>query len=149
LFGAWLLIQVVLQVVEVYRLEARSVELSSQIEQVYRQTFPDGRVVNPRVQMEQHLRAVQGGNGDGAGQALLSRLLAKAAPALAGDGLRLRTLRLRDGALEVELNTADIESLENLRTSLEESGSLKVEIRSAAAREGRVAGRLVIREGAV
>lgn len=149
LFGAWLLIQVVLQVVEVYRLEARSDELSSQIEQVYRQTFPDGRVVNPRVQMEQHLRALRGGNGNGAGQALLSRLLARAAPALAGDGLRVRTLRLRDGALEVELNTTDIESLESLRTSLEEGGSLEVEIRSATAREGRVAGRLVIREGAV
>lgn len=148
LLAVWLLAQVALQVVEVQRLEVERDKLRSKIEAVYRETFPEGRVVNPRVQMEQHLSKIRGDQDDAVERGLLSRLLAEAAPALAGDGLRLRSLRLRNEALEIELDTADIEALEGLRTALEEGGNLEVEIRSASAREGRVAGRLVIRAGA-
>lgn len=146
--GVWLLAQVVLQVVEVRQLEAERDELRNQIEQVYRDTFPEGRVVNPRVQMEQHLRHISADSGEDQQPGLLTRLLAKAAPALANDRFSLRSLRLRGGALEVELDTADIESLEKLRAALVKDSGLEVEIRSASAREGRVAGRLVIRQGA-
>lgn len=148
LLGIWLLAQVVLQIVEVNQLAAEREELRNEIESVYRDTFPDGRVVNPRVQMQQHLRSIQGSGEQDNDEALLSRLLVQAAPALASDRLHLRSLRLRDGALEVELNTADIESLEMLRAALEDDSDLAVEIRSASAREGRVAGRLVIRQEA-
>ncbi len=145
LLALWLLGQGVLQWLEVQRLEAEAEQLTGEIEQVYRDTFPEGRVVNPRTQMEHHLRNLRGDDsGEHAGQ--LSRLLGKAAPALAGEGLRVRTLRLRDRSLEVELDTVDIETLESLRAALEGEAGLEVEIRSASARDGRVDGRLVIRE---
>ncbi|ABM63151.1 type II secretion system protein GspL [Halorhodospira halophila] len=145
LLAVWLLGQGALQWLEVQRLEREAEQLTAEIEQVYRETFPEGRVVNPRVQMEHHLRTIRGDRG-GEGGGHLARLLGKAAPALAGDGLRVRTLRLRDGSLEVELDTVDIETLEGLRRALEGDAGLAVEIRSASAREGRVDGRLVIRE---
>ena len=146
LLAVWLLGQGALQWLEVQRLESEAERLTAEIEQAYRDTFPDGRVVNPRVQMEHHLRAVRGDQAGGEGSGQLARLLGPAAPVLAGEGLRVRTLRLRDNSLEVELDTVDIETLEELRTGLEREAGLAVEIRSASARDGRVDGRLVIRE---
>ncbi|MBK1734190.1 type II secretion system protein GspL [Halorhodospira abdelmalekii] len=145
LLAAWLLVQGVLLIVEVQRLEAEQEALREEIAAVYQGVFPDGRIVNPRVQMEQYLRTIQRSAREDEGRPL-TWLLAAAAPALAAEGLDLRNLRLQDQALEVDLDTADIESLEQLRAALESRDGLQVEIRSATAREGRVAGRLVIRE---
>ena len=146
LLALWLLGQGVLQGLEVQRLDGEAQRLATEIEQVYRETFPEGRVVNPRAQMEHHLRAIRGDEAGAERGGQLARLLAQAAPALSGEGLRVRTLRLRDDQLEVELDTADIETLEAVRSTLESEASLAVEVRSASARDGRVDGRLVIRE---
>ena len=146
LLAVWVAAQFSLQVAEMYRLEGESERLRAEIEQVYRDTFPEGRVVNPMVQMRQHLNAARGGTEADGGGPRLTGVLAGAAPALAGDELHLRSLRLRDGALEVELETRDIESLERVRAAIEESGALEVDVRSASARDGRVEGRLIIRE---
>ncbi len=146
LLGVWLLAQLTLQVVELQRLEAEHGRLNEEIESVYRETFPEGRIVNPRAQMENHLRNLQGDNGAASPDGALSTLLGGAAPALATDGVELRALRLRDGALTVELEAGDIESIEQLRATIEASEELAVEIRSASAQGERVDGRLVIRE---
>lgn len=145
LLGVWLLAQLTLEAVEMQRLGAEREALYDEIEAVYRETFPEGRVVNPRVQMERHLEALR---GDDDGGSALATLLAGAGPELARDSIHLRALRYRDRALEVELDAIDIDTLESVRAAIESEGRLAVEIRSASSRDGRVEGRLSISEGA-
>lgn len=130
---------------DTHRLAAERDELRAGIEQVYRDAFPDSRVVNPRVQMERRLAAARGEERDGGGP--LAELLAGAAPALDDDAIYLRSLRLRDGVLEVDLDAVDIEAIDDLRGAIESDSNLSVEVRSASARGDRADGRLSIRRG--
>ena len=62
--------------------------------------------------------------------------------------MSLRALRLRDGALEIDLTAGSLESLERARATIADAEGLEAEIRSAASRDDRVEGRLVVREAA-
>ena len=138
-----------LQVAELHRLQAEREHLREEIESVYRETFPEGRIVRPRAQMANHLERIRDHDRGGeAGAASLARLLGSSAPTLAADGLSLRALRLRDGALEIDLTAGSIESLERARATIADAEGLEAEIRSAASRDDRVEGRLVVREAA-
>lgn len=127
-----------------YRLKGEDETLYRQIEQVYRDTFPDARnVSNPKVQMERALAAM-GGNGAGGG--FLS-LLATAAPVLMAEkGVELRSLRYQQGAMDFDVTLGDLAVLDRLKQSLAGKG-LEVTIQSASSEGGKVEGRLQIREG--
>ncbi|NIV31568.1 MAG: hypothetical protein GWN58_19400, partial [Anaerolineae bacterium] len=118
-----------------FSLSAREEQLYAAIEQVYRDAFPEARnVVNPRVQMERQLTALQGGGGSGA----FVSLLAASGPVLGGvEGLELRNLRYRQDELELELELKDLPSLDRLREALEQQ-SLAVDIRGATTGENKV-----------
>ena len=59
--------------------------------------------------------------------------------------MRLQNLRYRQGELELELELADLPTLDSLKASLQQRG-LEVEIRNASSRDNRVEGRVAIRE---
>lgn len=129
-------------------LKAESAALAQQIEQVYTQTFPGGRVVNPRVQMEQQLkllRAQQGG-GDSDFLGLLVRL---GGAFSATPGIELTGASYREGRLDLELTASDIQTLEKLKQQLGGQGGLEVEIQSATTgADQRVQGRLRVQGAA-
>ncbi|MDZ7662392.1 type II secretion system protein GspL [Thiohalophilus sp.] len=144
LLVVWLLAQYSVQFAQTQRLQAERDQRQTAIETIYRDTFPDSRVVNPQVQMRQHLAALESTQDDD-NNPRLSNLLALAGPALAGDDTQLRSLRLRDGRLEVDLSAPSIESLERIREKLAAYEGLVVELRSASTRGKRADGRLLIR----
>lgn len=125
------------------QLQREDAQLAQQIEQLYRQTFPDARkVVNPRVQMEQRLRALKQG---ARGQELI-RLLSAAGAALRQQaGVEFRALHYHSGELEFVLYTPDLQALDKLKQDLLATGALAVEITSANSTGNRVEGRMQIR----
>lgn len=119
--------------------------LSQRIEAVYRETFPKAqRVVSPRVQMEQQLRQLQGGQAGAAAQANVLQTLAKISTPLAQTaGLVLKRLEYRAQVLELNLELASLQALEQLKIQLQQVG-MAVEIQSASSLNNRVETRLTI-----
>jgi general secretion pathway protein L len=142
---AVLLLQFGVQIREYYRLRTHSSLLSVQIQQVFRQTFPDARrIVNPRAQMEHHLQSLQR-SGDAGSSGLLALMDRAGASLLAAGDFTLKGLRYREGELDLDFEIRDLRELDNLKDGLAGQG-LTVDIRTATARGDRVQARLQIRE---
>ncbi|QKT03018.1 hypothetical protein HUS23_03940 [Ectothiorhodospiraceae bacterium 2226] len=126
------------------RLAQESAMLSERIHAVFNEALPGQRVVDARRQMERALADVgQGAGSAGAGDFHL--LIGGSAPLLSeAQGLKLNNLRYRPGQLEVDLEVADLQTLDGLKRGLGEHG-WDVDIHSASARAGAVEGRLQIR----
>ncbi len=146
LAALWLTLHLGLLAWDNVRMERQVSDLRAQIEQIYRDTFPDARkVVNPRVQMTRRLeRLKQGGERGGDFIALLGRV----APLIVEAGAEVRSVRYKNGTLDVELSVRGLEDLDRLKQRLEQRAGVVAEIQSAAARDGKVQGRLQIEERA-
>ena len=143
MLGAWMLLQGGMAIGNYFSLSARDEQLYTEIEQVYRETFPDARqVVNPRVQMERKLAELQGGGRGGT----FTVLLAASGPVLDKiEGLQLRNLRYKQDELELELELKDVASLDRLKAALQQQ-QLAVDIRGASTRDNKVESRIALRE---
>jgi len=135
--------------VDYFRLKGEDARLSDQVEQVYRDAFPDARnVVNPRLQMEQKLKAMQQG-GAGAGEAGFLPMLGKLAETVAKvRGANLQRVDFREGRLDLELTVSGLPDLERIKQGVEVGGRLSVQIVSAGKREGHTEARLRITRSA-
>ncbi len=139
--GLWWLLQAGMFVVEYNHLSTQSSELKEQIETVYREAFPKSRnIVNPKVQMQRGLEKLRGGSGQNDG--LLALLTQAGAVLKDTSGASLRTLRFKNGKLDVDVNMPDLQSLDKLKQRLSDEAKLKVEIVSASSRDGKVESRL-------
>ena len=128
-------------------LKAEAAALGAQIEQVYKQAFPGGRVVNPRVQMEQQLKLLRAQQGGG-GSDFLGLLAQLGGVFAATPGIELVGASYRDGRLDLELTASDIQTLEKLKQQISSQGGLTVDIQSATTgADQRIQGRLRV-EGA-
>lgn len=141
---AWVVIQFVGLGWNVQTLRAEQAALEERMVEVYQQTFPGGRIVDPRRQMETALRGLSSGP-DGSGSDLQA-LLTRAAPALANEeGLSIQGLRYQAGRLDLDLHLADLQGLDRLKQQLEQEAGWSVDIQSASARDDRVESRILIR----
>lgn len=123
-------------------LKAEAAALGEQIGQVYTQAFPGGRVVNPRVQMEQQLKQLRAAQGSG-GDDFLGLIAQLGGAVAATPGIELTGANFRDGRLDVELTATDIQTLEKLKQQLGSQSGLSVDIQSATTgTDQRVQGRL-------
>ena len=124
------------------RLKVESAELTAQIERVYKSAFPEGRVVNPRVQMEQQLNMLRQQQGAGGNDFL--GLIAQMGTVLSSTaGIELVGINFRDGRADLELTAGDVQTLDRLKQQLIEQGGLSVDIQSATTGANqRVQGRL-------
>ncbi len=129
-------------------LKAESATLAAQIEQVYKQAMPGGRMVNPRVQMEQQLNMLR--RQQGAGSTDFMGLVGQMGGVIAATpGVELVGASFRDGRLDLELTANDVQTLDRLKQQLTEQGGLSVEIQSATTGANqRVQGRLRIQGAA-
>jgi general secretion pathway protein L len=141
----FMVFQVGLQVRDYFQLRNYNQLLSAQIEQVYRQAFPDAdRIVNPRAQMEHRLQSLRG-TGEGEHNGFLA-LLGQAGPLLvAAENFHLRGLRYRENDLDLDFEIKDLRGLETLKDGLTAQG-LAVDIRTATTRGDRVQARLQVKE---
>ncbi|ALP54308.1 hypothetical protein Tel_14785 [Candidatus Tenderia electrophaga] len=148
LLAGFIVVQFAAGVVERQQLEAQQQALDAEIEQIYRQAFPEARkVVNARVQMERALASLRGGgSAEGGG---FAELLAQAGRQFnAAAGLALQRLSYKGGQLDVALLIGDLQQLDQLKQRLVDEAGLEVEIQSASARDNLVEARLKIKEGA-
>jgi general secretion pathway protein L len=133
------------QIIEHQRLSSEQARLTAEIDKLYRATFPqDKRLIQPRKQMEDHLKRLAGSGGSG-----FLEILAAAAPSFrAAPGFELGKLRAQPGEVEIEFTLADLQGLDKLKGELsqgERGKLLNVEIVNATSREGKVEARIKIR----
>ncbi len=125
-------------------LEKQHQALNQQIEQLFRKSLPKSKkMVNPKAQMSQKLKALQSNNGNNSSFLKLVKLTGKAINDQSPS--RIEGLNFRQGELNVQLTIKDLQMLEQLKKALEKS-QLTVNIRSANAQKGRVKAHLKIGE---
>jgi len=126
-------------------LAAQKVALNNEIEQIYRQAFPEAhKVVNAKVQMERALSSLRGGGA--VSDSGFAELLAQVGRQFSNTpGLNLQRLSYKGGQLDVSLLISDLQQLDQLKQRLVDQAGLKVEIQSASARDNLVEARLRIK----
>lgn len=141
----WFVMELGMGMAENAKLRAQDDALHEQIVQIYKDTFPDARKVpNPKVQMEQQLtRLREGGAGDE--HTFLELLIAAGPPFRNAAGVELRSVRFKNGTLDVELEAPSLQALDKLKQQLANQAKMEVEIQSAASKDNKVQGRLQIK----
>ena len=132
-----------------YQLSREQVRLAADIEAAYRETFPQARrIVNPRAQMEQKLKALQHLAGGG-GRTPFLRLLGDVGRVLKKTGgIRIEGATFRDGRLDLQLVADNVQILDRLKQSLASEAKLAAEIQSATTgKDGKVSSRVRIEGG--
>jgi general secretion pathway protein L len=146
LAAVFVLLHLSLSAVDLIRDKRRVEELRAEVEQVYLATFPnEKRVPNPRAQMEQHLRELRGEKGSGGSTGFLGLVGSAANTFKNTPGLELRSLRYKDGKLDVDFTVRDLQVLDQLKQSLTQQAAVDVDIQSANARADVVEGRMQLR----
>ncbi|HFD80152.1 MAG TPA: type II secretion system protein GspL [Gammaproteobacteria bacterium] len=131
--------------IDYYRLTQQQQALKAEIEALYRKTFPNARrIVNPRAQMEQKLKALQRRAGRGGGD-FMTLLAETAAVVRATRGITVRGASYRDGRIDLDLQADNLQVLDKLKQALTGSGNLRAEIQSASTEaDKKVTGRMRI-----
>ncbi|MCU7914749.1 MAG: type II secretion system protein GspL [Candidatus Thiodiazotropha sp. (ex Gloverina cf. vestifex)] len=137
LAGIALLLTLVMNVTNYYSYKQQSAELDTRIRQVFQQAFPNiKRVVDPKVQMEQQLKAMRSGQRGGAAQ-FASLFIPAASVIQSSPNTRLESVSFRDGQLDLQLTIKELQALANLKKTIEQK-ALSVEIRAANASGNQV-----------
>ncbi|AHE99799.1 type II secretion system protein GspL [Thioalkalivibrio paradoxus] len=131
--------------IEVYQLEHEVRHIDQAIAELFEETLPGTRMVDPPAQFRQALEA---GATAPAGAGPVAERLAAAAPLLIAAGGEMRQLRADADRLEVELDLESIAALDQLRTQLREGLGTGVRILAAESGEEGVRARLQIGGGA-
>ncbi len=133
LLAAQLVVVCVYYGIQYYRLGKEQTMLSAKTEEVFRAALPDVRkMVNPRAQMEQRLKALQGSGGST--EFAFLAMVEQAGPALRGtNGVEVQGANYRDGQLDLELTVDNLQLLDQLKQSLSNNTGLVADIQSATA----------------
>jgi len=138
-------LQAIQQVIDYQQLKNKRAEFETQIEEIYRQTFPSARrIVNPRVQMEQQLKALRSQHGgainDGNFLLLFNQI---SIPLSQAKGLNIQRIDYKSGQFDIHLEVADWQAWEYLKRKLE-ALNLSVEKQSATSNNNVVQSHLRI-----
>lgn len=143
LLAVWAALQFAIAFYDYRDLRAEEARLRNEIAQIYLQTFPEAkRVVDARLQMEQHLNALRGGGGEVSG---FMKLLAAVATGLGG--IDVDHLSYKEGEINLALTVSDLQALDQLKNRLGSETHMTVEIQSATTRNDRVEARIQVRRG--
>lgn len=146
LLAVWVVLQFGVKIFQHHELQRQEQQLREEISRIYLQTFPEAkRVVNARLQMQQHLDELRGGTGS-VGE-FLTLLDQVSGPTSELGGVEIDRLSYKQGELNVALMISDLQRLEQLKDRLSGDGRLSVEIQSATARNDRVEAHLQIKRG--
>ena len=140
----WFVLEWGMMVYEGVRLEGEEERLKAQVETLYKQAFPDARkVIRPKIQMERKLQELRGGGGAKGG--FLNLLSSTGVALQQHKNITLKSIRYKNGVLDVELQTPSLQMIDQLKQQLTQDRGLDVEIQSAQQRDNLVEGRLNIK----
>lgn len=136
--GGWVLLNTLATGIEYWQLSQQRDKLRQQISQVYLDTFPDARrVVNARVQMEQHLRELRDQQRAAGGPTM--SLLAALSEVMTGEGgYKLQQLRVESQQLEINLQVPSLTALEQFKQHLGGQRGVKLDVISVTPRQSEV-----------
>jgi len=117
----------------------------AKIEKIYKKAFPQSRkIVNPRVQMEQKLKALKSNSGNSNNGLIF--LLAESFGTLSHDkkSITLQSLTFRNNRMDIGLDSTNLQAIENLNKNLNNNTKIKSEIISSSSEKDKVKGNLRI-----
>jgi len=136
LVGLAVLLQLGGLLLERWQLSAERSRLRAEQVRIYRQAVPDAvRVVNPRVQLQNRLTELAGGDGAEGFLWLLQQTgeILQRIP-----DLQLEGLRFQGAQLDLQLEGSDLTRFDELRQRLEEHPRLRAEVRTTRREDGAV-----------
>ena len=142
LVGLAVLLQLGGLLLERWQLSAERARLRAEQVRIYRQVVPDAvRVVNPRVQLQNRLTELAGGDGAEGFLWLLQQTgeILQRIP-----DLQLEGLRFQGAQLDLQLEGSDLTRFDELRQRLDEHPRLRAEVRTTR-REDRAVSRVSVR----
>lgn len=144
LAGLWLLLQVGVFAYEGWRLRQEFASLGVEMERVYKAAVPGStRIVNPKVQLDAHLRELR---PNSAGGGTFLDLLERGGQSLVRyPAITLRGFSYRDGQLDLSLQGGDPATLDQLRQQLNQQPGLQTEMRTTQ-REGQVESKITLKK---
>ena len=143
LAGLWLLLGVINQGIEYAQLHTQQQQLQQQMTSLYRQLFPEEkRVINPRVQLKQHLDTLQ---QTPLSNSFLSQLASLAPLLHETSGLELQQLQFDSSKQEfrLQISARDFQTLEQFRQQA--STIFETETTNMQNQDGKVRGMLMVR----
>jgi len=142
LAAAWLLMFAGINLVELRGLKEKNAEIVSQIESIYKKSFPGSkRIVNPRVQMEQKLNELRGGGGP-QGSQFLALLTESVSVISSQKDIEAQSVDFRNNRMDIGLTGTNLQSVETLNKQLNNNTRLTAEITSATSEKNIVKGRI-------
>ena len=142
----WVVLQLAMNISENVSLSRQNDELRAQVNRTYKEAFPEAKnVVNPKVQMQRKLAELQGGSKSGVGAGFLVLVATTGSALKATPGVNLRSVRYKNGELDVEIDVPSLQTLDQVKQLLGSQRGLAVELQSAASKDSKVEGRLHIK----
>lgn len=126
-----------------HRANTQNRELRSRIEQIFSQSMPGERPVNPRRQMQERLQQIHGASGGP--QHFLRALRSLALAATAQPGIHVDAMSFRDGTLDLKLTAPGVGDLAQLAQRISKDG-MSAELQSSNPVAKGIEGRMQIRE---
>jgi general secretion pathway protein L len=145
LFLAFVVISFGLKFGEYFLLEQKIKATDLAIEDTFRQAFPDiKRIINPRVQMEQRIKALRSGGSDNPD--FLKLLAAFSNAYQHQDKIQLGDIQYRNHYLTIAVNASSLQILEALKQRISNQQGVSAEISSANNTASGVEAQLKIQE---
>ena len=132
--------------VEVVRLNSLDKRLKQQIESVFKQAFPEVRnIVNPRVQMEQRLTALNAQNDNKQRSQFLKLLHDSATVIKDHEGTDIMNIQFRQTKLTLDIHVPTIQILEKIKAGIQDK-QVNVQVQTARNVDKRIEARISIEE---
>lgn len=143
LAAIWLVLSLSLSAFQYGQLKEENKITQAKIEKIYKSAFPQSRkIINPRVQMAQKLKALKnsaGGNNNG-----LLFLLTESFGTVGSykNNITLQSLTFRNNRMDIGLDSNNLQAIENLNKNLNNNINIKAEITSSSSEKDKVKGNI-------
>ncbi len=146
IFGLWLAAGFTHKIIEWQKLQQQLGHLRTQTEKVFRQSHPGiKRIVNPRAQMEQELKALKG-NRENSGDDFLAMLTRSGKVIGQQANLSLDNLSYRNNQLNFNITAKSLSQLDSLKQKLQKETGLITELRSADSSQDQASGQIRLKK---
>ena len=128
-----------LDLYENYVLYKKNNQIDREIVQIFQRTFPDvKRIINPRLQMEQQIKALRAGTVDAGQFQMLLSSVARVMPLVRAT---LEEITFRDQTLLITCTTENFAGLDKLKQHFAQDPSVRVELISSGSKDNKVSAR--------